>query len=35
MREHRLRGTVETAPVSRETVLNYVAEHVHGLPRSY
>ncbi len=26
---------MRTAPVSREMVLNYVAEHVLGLPRSY
>jgi hypothetical protein len=24
-----------TAPVSREMILNYVAEHSLGLPRSY
>jgi hypothetical protein len=26
---------VRTAPVSREMILNYVAEHSLGLPRSY
>jgi acyl-CoA dehydrogenase len=26
---------IKTAPVSREMILNYVAEHVLGLPRSY
>jgi len=29
------RGTPKTAPVSREMILNYVGEHVLGLPRSY
>ena len=31
-RESRL---LEIAPVSQEMVLNYVSEHVLGLPRSY
>jgi acyl-CoA dehydrogenase len=26
---------IKTAPVSREMILNYVGEHVLGLPRSY
>jgi acyl-CoA dehydrogenase len=26
---------MRTAPVSREMILNYIAEHVLGLPRSY
>ena len=26
---------LRTAPVSREMILNYVAEHSLGLPRSY
>ena len=31
-REARLQ---RIAPISQEMVLNYVSEHVHGLPRSY
>jgi acyl-CoA dehydrogenase len=31
-REARL---IRIAPISQEMVLNYVAEHVLGLPRSY
>jgi hypothetical protein len=27
--------TMRIAPVSREMILNYVAEHSLGLPRSY
>jgi len=26
---------MRTAPVSREMILNYIAEHTLGLPRSY
>ena len=26
---------IKTAPVSREMILNYIGEHVLGLPRSY
>jgi acyl-CoA dehydrogenase len=26
---------LRTAPLNREMVLNYIAEHVMGLPRSY
>lgn len=26
---------LRTAPVSREMILNYIGEHVLGLPRSY
>jgi acyl-CoA dehydrogenase len=26
---------LKTAPITREMILNYVAEHVLGLPRSY
>jgi hypothetical protein len=26
---------LRTAPVSREMILNYIAEHSLGLPRSY
>jgi acyl-CoA dehydrogenase len=26
---------MRTAPVSREMILNYIGEHVLGLPRSY
>ena len=33
--EHRVLRLLRIAPVNREMILNYVAQHSLGLPRSY